>query len=189
MTNDGRINIGSIMQGNTWQYSLDAGATWLQGSGSSIVLSEGSYAATTIKVHQTDGLGRTGSDVTNNIAFRVDTTTPTMTLASGQEMPVEINQGEIVDLPSVELSNPGADPSESLRLTLLALNGSVGGNLTDIDANTPGIQLTGSAASLSAAFDNATFTGNTRDVSSSLTLTLSDTAGNTVTQAYSFNVI
>ncbi|MFC7410597.1 cadherin domain-containing protein [Hydrogenophaga atypica] len=52
-----------------------------------------------------------------------------------------------------------ANADNTLLVTLTANNGAIGG-LTDNDAHTPGIQLTGSAAAINSTLANATFTAS-----------------------------
>jgi hypothetical protein len=54
ITNNGVIDVGGLVAGATWEYSLD-GSTWLTGSGTSFTLpSAAIYSA--LKVRQTDGI-------------------------------------------------------------------------------------------------------------------------------------
>jgi uncharacterized delta-60 repeat protein len=68
-----------------------------------------------------------------------------------------------------------ADPdgtNVNLRVTLTPTNGTLG-NVTDVDASTAGIQLTGNAASINAALANVTFTA-TNEGAASIGVSLSD---------------
>ncbi|MGF7155192.1 BapA/Bap/LapF family prefix-like domain-containing protein, partial [Novosphingobium gossypii] len=55
LTSDGTVNVGGLEPGATWEYSLDGGATWTTGSGTSFELAEGTY--TGVQVRSTDVAG------------------------------------------------------------------------------------------------------------------------------------
>ncbi|WP_232493049.1 beta strand repeat-containing protein [Novosphingobium kaempferiae] len=55
VTSDGTVVVGALEPGGSWEYSLDAGVTWQQGTGSSFELAEGTYAS--VQVRQTDVAG------------------------------------------------------------------------------------------------------------------------------------
>lgn len=57
ITSNPVMNVTGIRSGATWRYSLDQGATWLTGSGSSFTLSAGTYVSGTIQARQTDQFG------------------------------------------------------------------------------------------------------------------------------------
>ncbi|MGF7154130.1 beta strand repeat-containing protein, partial [Novosphingobium gossypii] len=82
VTNDGTVLVGAIEAGATFQYSLDGGATWQAGTGSSFELAPGTY--TDVQVRQVDGAGNIGA-ATSLGRVTVDTTLPgalTPTLAN-----------------------------------------------------------------------------------------------------------
>ena len=61
ITNVASVDVGGFAAGSTWQYSVDAGASWLPGSGSSFALAAGAYAAGDIQAKQIDSAGIGGS--------------------------------------------------------------------------------------------------------------------------------
>ena len=61
ITNVASVDVGGLSVGSTWQYSVDAGASWLPGSGSSFALAAGAYAAGDIQAKQIDSAGIGGS--------------------------------------------------------------------------------------------------------------------------------
>ena len=61
ITNVASVDVGGLAVGSTWQYSVDAGASWLPGSGSSFALAAGAYAAGDIQAKQIDSAGIGGS--------------------------------------------------------------------------------------------------------------------------------
>ncbi|MAA96177.1 MAG: hypothetical protein CML21_16915 [Rheinheimera sp.] len=84
----------------SWQYSVDGGATWLTGTGTSFTLAEGMYANGTVLVQQTDTAGNTSSS-TNLGPVTVDQSLPTLTittddstLATGEATTITFNFSE-----------------------------------------------------------------------------------------------
>jgi Ca2+-binding RTX toxin-like protein len=70
-----QIQVSGLEAGGSWQYSTDNGSSWTAGSGSSFTLAEGSYAASVIKVRQTDLAGNLSNTV-SGAAITVDSTAP-----------------------------------------------------------------------------------------------------------------
>ncbi len=69
ITNSGMVNVSGLETGATWQYSIDNGAHWLTGTGSSFTLTgDGSES---VLVHQTDLAGNTSA--TAALSFTLDT--------------------------------------------------------------------------------------------------------------------
>jgi cyclophilin family peptidyl-prolyl cis-trans isomerase len=52
------LKVDGLASGSTWSYSLDAGATWSMGLGNSFSVPGGHYAATAIRVKQTNSIGQ-----------------------------------------------------------------------------------------------------------------------------------
>ena len=76
-TRNATLSLGGLEAGAQWSYSLDAGVSWQPGSGASLLVPEGSYAANAIQVRQTDAAGRTGPAGRLTSALVVqDTTAP-----------------------------------------------------------------------------------------------------------------
>lgn len=63
MTRVGALSVTELVSGGSWSYSLDSGAHWVAGSGSSLALPDGSYAANSIWVRQTDAVGNASRSV------------------------------------------------------------------------------------------------------------------------------
>jgi VCBS repeat-containing protein len=55
ITSDGTVNVGNLETGASWQYSTNGGATWVNGSGTSFILGQGTY--TNVQIRQTDIAG------------------------------------------------------------------------------------------------------------------------------------
>ncbi len=75
ITNVASVDVGGLSVGSTWQYSVDAGASWLPGSGSSFALAAGAYAAGDIQAKQIDSAGIGGSPVVLG-AITIDLSAP-----------------------------------------------------------------------------------------------------------------
>lgn len=75
ITNVGIVNVAGLETNATWQYSLDGGASFMTGSGTSFTLASGSYAAGMVQVRQTDQAGNTGASSSLS-AVTVDTASP-----------------------------------------------------------------------------------------------------------------
>jgi hypothetical protein len=74
------LHVDGLESGGTWQYTLDAGATWVAGFGSSLTVPTGSYAANAIQVRQTDAYGNSsGIGHFDTTLVAVDSTAPTVT--------------------------------------------------------------------------------------------------------------
>ena len=75
ITNNGTVNVTGLEAGASWQYSTDAGVSWLAGTGTSFDLSSGNYGAGSILVRQSDIAGNT-SDNGQLGAITIDTSAP-----------------------------------------------------------------------------------------------------------------
>jgi hypothetical protein len=77
------IDVTGLVDGGTWQYSVDSGATWSNGVGSSFALSNQTYQAGSVKVKQTSAAGVISGTATNALSLTVSKTLltkPTLTL-------------------------------------------------------------------------------------------------------------
>jgi hypothetical protein len=81
VTNNGTIQLEGLEQGATWQYSLNGGSTWLNGSGSSFVVPRGSYSTGRVRVRQRDLAGNLSAANTSFAAFTVDNLVAPLRLA------------------------------------------------------------------------------------------------------------
>lgn len=82
ITTVGVINIGALASDfSSWTYSLNSGSTWTTGVATAFTLAEGSYAADTIQIRQTDLAGNIGA-VKKLAAVVVDNTAPSIPLTA-----------------------------------------------------------------------------------------------------------
>lgn len=71
------LTVADLEAGAQWSYSLDSGGHWTNGTGTSLTLAEGRYAASAIQVRQTDVAGNPGAGPTRfTTALVVDSTAP-----------------------------------------------------------------------------------------------------------------
>lgn len=84
ISNVGTITVSNLEAGGRWQYTIDNGASWVDGAGSAFTLVEGTYAANAIKVRQTDKAGNESTSSGNPAAIRIDQTVerPTFVLTN-----------------------------------------------------------------------------------------------------------
>ena len=76
ITKDGTVGVTLAGTVASWEYSVDGGAHWTSGSGTTFTLAEGSYAIGQVLVRQTDLAGNTSTTGSNTQAIKVDTTLP-----------------------------------------------------------------------------------------------------------------
>jgi hypothetical protein len=62
ITNNGTVNVTGLEAGASWEYSTNVGGSWVNGTGSSFVLSSGSYNAGSVLVRQSDMAGNTSAN-------------------------------------------------------------------------------------------------------------------------------
>jgi len=79
ITNNGVVNISGLEISGGWQYSINAGVSWISGVGSSLTLSAGTYAAGILRVLQSDQAGNTSSAAQNTGIITIDLSPPTTT--------------------------------------------------------------------------------------------------------------
>ncbi len=97
-TSDGVTNVGTVnvtLEANaSWQYSINGGTTFSNGTGTSFTLGAGSYSAGSIQVKQTDLAGNTGSVASIAAATTVDLTapTPTSVVVNGSTLTLTFNE-------------------------------------------------------------------------------------------------
>jgi hypothetical protein len=170
LTNDGTINIGTLEASATWQYSIDNGVNWLDGSGTSVRIKgaiDGGGATDgdkSVWVRQVDQAGNPGqkSDV---LSFRLDTTVPDkLTLA------LATKRGEAKDI----ITNDG-----TLNITGLETNAtwqySTDDGLTWSAGSGTSVKLTGDG-SKKVVVRQTDLAGNHGDKSEAVEFTLDSTA-------------
>lgn len=76
ITNNGRVDVGGLETGATWEYSTNSGTSWQAGSGTSFTLSAGTYADGAVLVRQKDAAGNVSATGKPAGAVTVDATAP-----------------------------------------------------------------------------------------------------------------
>ncbi|RBP83424.1 hypothetical protein EBI01_06740 [Marinomonas rhizomae] len=77
ITNDTTYRVKLAKDTESWEYSLDSGANWVTGSGTSFELNENqTYAAESIQVRQTDTAGNVSAIKSNDEAITTDVIAP-----------------------------------------------------------------------------------------------------------------
>lgn len=105
ITNANTINVAGLEAGAAWQYSLDGGATFTAGVGTTFELtSDMTYAIGAIRVNQTDAAGNASLTGINTTQFVEDSTTPaTPTFALAMDTGVSAVDG-ITNVNTVNVS-------------------------------------------------------------------------------------
>jgi hypothetical protein len=81
ITNNGLITINNLEMNATWQYSVNSGNDFVNGTNSSFTLADNAtYAANAIQVRQTDAVGNVSDIGKNTLRIVVDNTDPTFDL-------------------------------------------------------------------------------------------------------------
>lgn len=81
ITNNGQVNVSGLESGADWEYSIDGGSTWNDGSGSSFTTSTDStsYVDLGVRVRQTDAAGNVSGQA--SLDFRLDQQKPSVPFA------------------------------------------------------------------------------------------------------------
>lgn len=90
ITADSSFSVSGLESGGHWKYSLNGGGTWLDGSGSSLTLAEGTYAAGQVRIQQWNAAEAPSAISSNSAAFTVDTTEPAGAIDSGFDIDSDI---------------------------------------------------------------------------------------------------
>ena len=80
ITNNGRIDVGGLETGATWEYSTNGGTSWQPGSATSFTLTAGTYADGSVLVRQKDAAGNVSATGKPAGAVTVDATAPSVAI-------------------------------------------------------------------------------------------------------------
>jgi hypothetical protein len=111
----GVVDVSLLEDGATWEFSVDSGSTWLEGSGTSFVVEPGTYGVGQVQARQSDVAGNQGPANTSFQGFSVGTPPSSQPLPqariSASALPVE---GDVlIGTPNQETfswANPAATP-------------------------------------------------------------------------------
>jgi hypothetical protein len=92
ITNNGTVNLTGLETGATWQYSTNGGSSWTNGTGTSFVLSSGTYSAGSVLVRQSDIAGNTSANGQLS-AVTIDTSAAAPSLALASDTGVSNSDG------------------------------------------------------------------------------------------------
>jgi hypothetical protein len=187
-TRIGTVAVSGLELGASWEYSLNGGASWTAGSGSSFTLSPGLYIAGQVQVRQTDAVGNTSdSGLLGTVVVDTTVATPTLSLAndSGVAGDLTANSG-VVTVSGLEI---GGAWEYTLNGGLIWMPGT--GSTIALTGEGPHVvqvRQTDAAGNLSAVSQSLSFTLDT--VRPTVAVQLADTnlsAGETTTVTFSFS--
>jgi hypothetical protein len=158
ITNVGAINVTGLEAGGKWEYSSNAGSTWVGGQGSNLVLAEGAYAANAVQVRQTDAAGNVSVAGKSAAAITVDSTAAAPTLALASDTGASAADG-ITKVGTVNVTGLEAGATWEYNASGTWVAGT-GGSFTLADGAYASVQVrqTDVAGNLSAASKAAAFT-------------------------------
>jgi hypothetical protein len=119
ITNNGLITINNLEMNATWQYSVNNGNDFVNGTGSSFTLADNTtYAANAIQVRQTDAVGNVSDIGKNTLRIVVDNTDPTFDL---QPTAINVNVNTpitttVYDAQATNLNGGNADEGITYRI-------------------------------------------------------------------------
>jgi hypothetical protein len=193
ITSDGTIDVTLPLDTASWEYSVDGGAQWNTGSGTSFTLSEGSYASGAVKLRYTDLAGNQSTAVASAAAITIDQTVASPSLAlvadtgasstDGVTKNTSVNVTLATDAASWEYStdsgahwNAGSGTSFTLAEGAYAAGAvkvrqtDTAGNLSAAAANTAAITIDTTAAAPSLALHADTGSSASDGITSNATV-------------------
>ncbi|AYQ56080.1 Integrins alpha chain [Bathymodiolus thermophilus thioautotrophic gill symbiont] len=96
ITNNGTITVGNLDSNATWQYSINGGTNFINGTNSSFTLPNGTYAVNAIQIKQTDIAGNVSNLSKNTLPIVVDTTGPLFTSPTAVDVEKNMAVSEII---------------------------------------------------------------------------------------------
>ncbi|MFC5313771.1 Ig-like domain-containing protein [Azospirillum rugosum] len=145
ITKVGTVTVSGLESGATWEYSLDNGANWTAGSGSSIALS--GDGAKSVLVRQTDAAGNTSAN-SAAFAFTLDTTVAAPSVALATDSGTSTNDG-ITKLGTLTVS--GVEANATVQYSSDGSNWSVTAPTLNQGSNTVHVRQVDLAGNVSSA--------------------------------------
>ena len=165
ITKNGQVNVDGLEDGATWQYSINNGVSWsasFASTTSSFTLKDGTYAAGSIQVKQTDVAGNDSTAVVlNKAAITIDVTAPNISTVANQTI-----SGDIKAVTSLETTH--SNETVSWKIT-----GGLDGDK---------FELEGKELKFKDSIDFQNPTDNGEDGTYNVKVTATDAAGNVSTQ-------
>ena len=152
ITNAATLAVSGLEFGASWSYSLDSGNNWTAGTGTSLVVPVGSYAANAIQVKQTDAVGNVSASAgLLTSALVVEITPPTVTAFSPADVAMGITIGSDITLTFSEAIQRG--------IGSIILKTAAGATVASYDAATSAnLSITGSTLTINPSADLSTGT-------------------------------
>jgi len=119
-SDNGQINVLLLESGATWEYSLNSGVNWIQGTGSSFVVDPGTYLAGQVQARQADVAGNQGPANTGFQGFTVQP--PLAPLVNAQSVPLASTTASVTPSEGdVVIGTPDKDTFSWANLTATSL--------------------------------------------------------------------
>ena len=141
ITASGTVNVTLASDMAGWEYSTDGGGSWSAGSGTSFVLTAGTYATGSVKVRQTDVAGNVSSETGNAGALVIDTNNPTVSSTSRPTL---------------------SQPSGTSSFTIAVTYADAGAGIDAVTLGTGDITVTGPGATGTLAVTGVSYDGTSK---------------------------
>lgn len=177
ISNAATLTLSGLEAGSQWSYSLDGGTTWATGTGATLSLPEGTYAASAIQVRQTDAAGNVSASAGQlTSALKVDMTSPTISsfTPSNEAHGVSVNSNIVVNFNEAISAGAGT----------VSLKTSAGVTVARYDINSSNLHIAGNTLTVNPSEDLDIFTSYTLEVG---TGAIRDLAGNSYGGANQYN--
>ncbi|MCK8067447.1 Ig-like domain-containing protein [Cobetia sp. 1CM21F] len=173
ITSNGEVTVSGLEADATWEYSLDGGSNWIDGTGTTFTLAEGSYADGSVQIRQTDVAGNV-SDTVNLGDVTVDATAPTGSIAF-----VDGGDGllNLADISAVDLTGSIEAGLDSSNVVITITDSADPAN--EIAVATTDITVDGAGNLSVTGLDLSTATSGLTEGALTVSMTVTDVAGNT----------
>ncbi|MCO7233018.1 Ig-like domain-containing protein, partial [Cobetia sp. Dlab-2-AX] len=173
ITSNGEVTVSGLETDATWEYSLDGGSTWIDGTGTTFTLAEGSYADGDVQIRQTDVAGNVSNEVSLG-AVTIDATAPTGSIAF-----VDGDDGllNLADISAVDLTGSIEAGLDSSNVVITITDSADPAN--EITVSTTDITVDGAGNLSVIGLDLSTATSGLTEGALTVSMTVIDVAGNT----------
>ncbi|WP_324692407.1 Ig-like domain-containing protein [Cobetia sp. D5] len=173
ITSNGEVIVSDLEADASWEYSTDGGSNWVDGTGTTFTLAEGSYADGAVQIRQIDVAGNV-SDAVNLGAVTVDATDPTGSIAF-----VDGGDGllNLADISAVDLTGSIEAGLDSSNVVITITDSADPAN--KITVATTDITVDGAGNLSVTGLDLSTATSGLTEGALTVSMTVTDVAGNT----------
>ncbi|WP_318833282.1 hypothetical protein [Cobetia sp. 2AS1] len=173
ITSNGEVTVSGLEADASWEYSLDGGSNWTDGTGTTFTLDEGVYADGVVQIRQTDVAGNV-SDAVNLGDVTVDATAPTGSIAF-----VDGDDGllNLADISAVDLTGSIEAGLDSSNVVITITDSADPAN--EITVATTDIAVDGAGNLSVTGLDLSTATSGLTEGALTVSMTVTDVAGNT----------